>query len=101
MIDLTTITHIMAEEGGDGLQPHAPVDRLGGHGVAEPVRVDAGDAGGTGDAAHYPADDVPVQSAPVVGDQPLVPADVIEVGRSPGGEQFHQVRVQRNVPVVA
>jgi hypothetical protein len=37
----------------------------------------------------------------VVGDQPLVPADVLEVGGCPGGEQFCGLRVQRDIPVVA
>src|SRR6185437_16230333 len=47
------------------------------------------------------ADDVPVQRAAVVGDQALVPADVLEVGGGPGGEQLDQLGVQRDVPVVA
>ena len=45
--------------------------------------------------------DVPVQRAAVVGDQALAAADVLQVGRGPGGEQLHQLGVQRNVPVVA
>jgi len=79
----------VAEQGGDGLEPHAAVDGLGGQGMAEPVRVDAGDAGGTGDAADDPGDQVPVQRAAMIGDQPLVAADVVEVGGGPGGEQAH------------
>ena len=35
---------------------------------------------GAGDAGNDAADDVPVQRAAVVGDQPLVAADVVEVG---------------------
>ena len=75
--------------------------KLGGQGVAEPVRVHAGNACGGGDAAHDPADEVPVQDAAVVGDQPLVPADVVEVRAGPGGEQPDQVGVQGHVAVVA
>jgi hypothetical protein len=91
----------MAEQGGDGFQPHAPVDRLGGQRVAKPVRVHAGNPGTSPGPPDDPADDVPVQLAAVIGDQPLVAADVPEVGRGPGGEQRDQVRVQRNIPVVA
>src|SRR5438552_19182476 len=87
--------------GGDGLEPHAAVDGLGGQGVAEPVRVDARDAGGTGDAADDPPDEVPVQRAAVVGDQPLVRADVAEVRGCPGAEQPGAVGVQGPVPVLA
>ena len=67
----------------------------------EPVRVHAGHAGGLSDAADDAADDVPVQRAPLVGDQPLVPADVVEIGRGPGGEQCDEVRVEGHVTVVA
>jgi hypothetical protein len=91
----------VAEQGGDGFQPHAAVDGLGGQRVAQPVRVHAGDAGGTADAGDDAADDVPVQRAAVVGDQPLVPADVLQVGRGPGGEQVCELGVQRDVAVVA
>jgi hypothetical protein len=44
----------VAEEGGDGLQPHAAVD-LGGQGVAELVGVHA-DAAAAADAADDTAD---------------------------------------------
>ena len=49
MISLTRITRIMAEQGSDGFQPHAAVDRLGGQGVPQPVRVHAGNSGGAAD----------------------------------------------------
>lgn len=74
-------------ERGDGLEPHAAVDRLGGQGVPEPVRVDARDARRARDPAHDAGDPVPVQGAAVVGDQPLVPADVFEVRGGPVGEE--------------
>jgi len=79
----------MPEQGGDGLQPHAAVDGLGGQRVAQPVRMHAGNPGRVSDPAHDAADDVPVQRAAVVGDQPLAAADVLEVGGGPGGEQLH------------
>ena len=75
------------------------VHELGGDAcVAQPVGVDAGDAGGAGDDA---ADEAAVQRAAVVGDQPLVVADVVQVGGGPGGEQLHELGVQRDVAVVA
>src|SRR6202012_1533362 len=87
----------VAEQGGDGLQPHAAVDGLGGQGVPEPVGVHAGDPGGAADAGDKAADEVAVQGAAVVGDQPFVPADVLEVGGGPGGEQADELGVQRDV----
>jgi hypothetical protein len=56
----------MAEEGGDGLQPHAAVDGLGGQGVAELAGVHA-DTAAAADAADDAADLVAVQGAAVVG----------------------------------
>src|SRR6185312_5166463 len=91
----------VAEQGGDGLQPHAAVDGLGGQRVTEPARVHAGDAGSAADAGDDAADEVPVQRAAVVGDQALVPADVLEVGGGPGGEQLDELGVQRDVTAVA
>ena len=80
---------LVPEQGGNGFQPHAPVDGLGGQRVPQPVRVHAGNPGGAGDAGNDAADDIPVQRAAVVGDQPLAAADVLEVGCGPGGEQAH------------
>jgi hypothetical protein len=42
----------VAEQRGDGLEAHSAVDRLGGQGVPEAVRVDAGDVGRAGDADY-------------------------------------------------
>ena len=58
-------------------------------------------AGGSGDAAHDAADDVPVEDAAVVGDEPLAAADVLEVRGGPLGEQRDEVGVQGDVAVVA
>jgi hypothetical protein len=77
----------VAERRGDGLQPHAAVDGLGGQRVPQPVGVNAGDACRAGDPADDAGDAVAVQRAAVVGDQRLVTADVLEVGGGPGLEQ--------------
>ena len=90
----------VAEQGGDRLQPHAPVDGLGGQGVAELVGVDA-DAAAAADAADDAADLVAVQRAAVIGDQAPVAADVIGVGGGPGGEERDELGVQRDIAVVA
>jgi hypothetical protein len=66
-----------------------------------PVRVHSGDACRSADPGDDAADEVAVERAAVVGDQALAVADVLEVGRGPGGEQLHQVGVQRHVAVVA
>src|SRR6185437_17119379 len=95
-VDQGHLHFLVAEQGGDGFQPPAAVDGLGGQRVAEPVRVHSRDAGGASDAGDDAADDVPVQRAAVVGDQALVPADVLEVGGGPGGEQLDQLGVQRD-----
>jgi hypothetical protein len=65
--------------------------KLGSQRVPQLVRVHAGDAGGTADAVNDAADDIPVQRAAVVGDQPVVTADVLKIGRGPGGEQLCQL----------
>jgi len=69
--------------------------------VPEPVRVYPGDPGGAAGPVHDARDDVPVQRAAVVGDQPLAAADVLEVVRGPGGEEAGELGVQRHVAVVA
>ena len=90
----------MAEERGDGLQPHAPVDGLGGQGVAQLVGVDA-DAAAAADTAGDTADLVAVDRAAVIGGQAPAGADVIGVGGGPGGEERDQFGVQGHVAVVA
>jgi hypothetical protein len=91
----------VAQESGDGLQPHAAVDGLGGQRVPRPVRVHAGDAGGTADAVDDAAGQVPVQGSAAVSDEPLAAAYVLEVGGGPAGERVCQLGVQRHVAVVA
>jgi len=69
--------------------------------VPQPVRVHARHSRGTADSHDDPADGMAVQRATVVGHQSLMTADVLEVGRRPGGKQRDQVGVQRHVPVGA
>jgi hypothetical protein len=90
----------MAEQRGDRLQPHAPVDGLGGQGVAQLVGVHA-DAAAAADTADDAADLVAVQRASVVGGQAPAGADVIGVDGGPDGEERDQLGVRRHVPVVA
>src|SRR5262249_54707813 len=80
---------------------HAAVDRPGGQGVPQPMRVNARDAGGVSDAVDDSADRVPVDRTAMVDDEAAVRADVLEVRRGPVAEQCHQLRVQRDVAVVA
>ncbi len=46
----------MSQKGGYRLQAHAPVDRLGGQRVPEPVRADVADPGGLGGLGDGPVD---------------------------------------------
>ena len=91
----------MAEQGGDGLQAHAPVDGLGGESVAQLMGVDVADFG----LACHPFDDagklVPLHRAPVIGDEAAVGADVIHVGCAPALEELDQLGMQRHEAVIA
>ena len=59
---------LVAEHGGERFEAHAPVDGLGGEGVAELVGVDVSDARCLGDPVDDAGDLVPV-------DRPVVPDD--------------------------
>ena len=85
----------VAEESGDGLEPHAA--ELGGEGVTQLVRVDADAAA----AAHVPHDPVTVERAAVIGDQAAVRADVGQVSGGPGCCELDEVGVEGHVAVVA
>ena len=91
----------VAEQGGDRLEPHAAVDRLGGQGVPQLVRVQAGHSGAFADSRDDAADGVALWVASMVGEEPMIGADVREIDRGPLGEQVDQLRVQRHVAVVA
>jgi hypothetical protein len=97
---LDTITRIMTEQSGDGLEGHASVDGLGGEGVAELVGV-GGHAGAAGDATNDAPDLVAVDGAAVVGDEPVVSADAIEVVGAPPGEECDEVGVEGDEAVGA
>jgi hypothetical protein len=90
----------VTEQGGDGFEGHASVDGLGGEGVAELVGV-GGHAGAAGDATNDAPDLVAVDGAAVVGDEPPVSADVVEVVGAPPGEECDEVRVKWVEAVVA
>ena len=63
----------VAEEGGDRLQAHAPVDGLGGQGVAELVGVDVSDARPLGHRRHIAVDGPAVEGLAVVRGPRVVP----------------------------
>ena len=94
---LDKITHIMAEHGGDGLQAHAPVDGLGGQGVAQLVGVEVAEPGPAGHPVEHAGDHVAVQRPALHAEQEALAG----MGRPPGVEQGQQHRVQRDVAVVA
>ena len=91
----------VSEEGGDGFEAHAAVDRLGGQGVAELVGVDVADPGPLGDPADDAMDGASVERGAVIGDEAALGADVVGVEGGPVGEQDDEVGVQRDVAVVA
>ncbi len=88
----------MTEQGGDRLQRHAAVDRLGGQRVPEPVRRNPADSGGFGGLGHrgvHPRfrDLPPLLNEDQLGAQPLRPLG------QPLAEQFLKLRVQRDITV--
>ena len=88
----------MTQQRSDGLEAHALVHRLGGHGVAQLMGMDMSDAGLLRAAVAHPGDRVAVQGTALVGEeQPAHPA--VWIGR-PVPEHRHQLRVQRDVAVV-
>lgn len=100
MNSLDSFTRIMAEEGGDGVEAHAPVDGLGGERVAELVSGDVLDPGGRRLVMEDLAD-------PVAGERP-VRFDQEAVRAQPGGpvvgdpvvEKLFELGVQRDGAVV-
>jgi hypothetical protein len=98
---LDSITRIMAEQRGDGLEAHAAVDGLGCEGVPQAVRVHVIDPGvaadAVDDAVHGPSFDRGV----LVGEEPSGGPDVLCVGGGPVGEEVDDFGVQRDHAVVA
>ena len=78
---------------------HAPVDRLGGEGVAQLVGVDVADAGRLGQLVDPAGDQVALEGTAVVGDE-QAGAVVVVVGL-PGRNELDQAGVQRHVTVIA
>ncbi len=91
----------VTEEGGDGFEAHATVDRLGGEGVAELVGVDVADAGVAADGGHDAMHGSSVDRCVVVGDEPVLGADVVGVGGGPLGEEGDEFGVEWDEAVVA
>ena len=89
----------MAEEGGDGFQAHAPVDGLGGQGVAELVGVDVADARPLGHRVDVAVDGAPVEGLAVVAlDQSTRAARA--AGAPIVADEVDQHGVKRHVAVV-
>src|SRR5436190_24299173 len=89
----------MAQEGGNGLERHAPVDALGSEGVAELVGMYPADA-----SASSHGGDVAVDGAPVEGLMVVAFDEQTGRCRSPPGpvvvDQTDQERMQRDGAVV-
>jgi len=92
---------LVTQEGGDGFEAHSPVDGLGAEGVTQLVGVDMADPGSFGDPANHPGDPMPVNGADVVGEEPAVAGDMDSVVGLPPSNEFDQVGMERNIPVVA
>ena len=78
----------MTEEGGDGFEPHAAVDGLGGEGVAQLVGVNVADTGALGDALDDAGHLVAAEGPPVLGDEPT--GAVVGMGRGPLLEELDE-----------
>ena len=63
--------------------------------------VDVTDAGSFGDPAHHAGDSMPTDRTGGVGEEHPMTADVLAVGVLVGGDVIDQMRVQRDVTVVA
>jgi hypothetical protein len=90
----------MAEEGGDGLQAHAAVDRLGGQSMPELMRMDVRQPGCGACPVDHPGDGVPVQRPAVLAGQQerIIRPDV---GGAVAVDEGDQLGVQRQVAVLA
>jgi hypothetical protein len=86
--------------GGDRFEVHAPVDGLGGQGVAQLVWMDFHFAGPP-DAPDNASDLVTVQRSAVVGGKTPMAVDVLQVGGGPGGKQLDELGMERHVALVA
>ena len=96
---LDSITRIMPEQRRDRFQAHAPVDRLGGQGVAQLVGMHVADPGPLGRGDDVAVDGAPVEGLSVVAfDEPSGPRRW--AGGEPVGDELDEQRVQWHVAVV-
>jgi hypothetical protein len=90
----------MPEKGSYRFEGHAPVDRLGGQGVAEPVRVDVADPGGCGGFGDGAVDAALPDALAVLDEQ----VGAAQAGWPVGDlvvEELFELGVQRDVSVGA
>lgn len=96
-VDQGHAQRLVAQEGCDCFEAHAPVDGLGSKGVTQLVWMHMTNAGSLG----YPADDagdlVPVQRFTVSDDQPV---DAVITVRLVAGNEFDELWVEGDVAVV-
>ena len=90
----------MPQKGSYGLKAHAPVDRLGGQGVPEPVRADVADPGGAGGFGDGPVDAALPDALAVLGEQVRAAQAGGPLG-APGVEEVFELGVQRDLAVGA
>jgi len=88
------------KQGSDGLEGHAPVDRLSGQCVSELMWSDPADPGGPSGLRDGAVDPVLTDSVSVF-DEQVSAAQGVRAGGEPAVQQVFQLRVQRDVAVVA
>ena len=91
---------LVAEQRGDGFDAHAPVDGLGGQGVAELVGGDVTDAGVDGDAAEGVGDTQFGDGPAVLEQKPFAAQAGRPIVRDPVVEEVLELGGQGNVAVV-
>ena len=100
-IDQCHLKVLVTQQGGDGFESHPPVDRLGGEGMAQLVRVDMTDPGTVGDTANHPGKPVPIHRRHLVGEEPTRPSNMVGVVGLPFGDELNEFGMQRDIAVVA
>ena len=88
----------MPQQRGDRFEGHAPVDGLGGEGVAQLMRGDAAEAGLAGDLGDGAIDPRRGDPASVVGEQVVGAQGVAALGE-PVVEEGFELGVQRDVAI--
>ena len=90
----------MSQKGGYRLQAHAPVDRLGGQRVPEPVRADVADPGGLGGFGDGPVDAALADPLAVL-DEEVRGAQAGGPCGEPAVQEVLELGVQRDIAVGA